>query len=330
MIRISNLAVAIVTAAMALSATPGNAAMTPEVKCEVGQLKATASYASCRLKTEAKALSDMVTPDFTRCEEKFNTKFPKYEENAGPLVCLSEGDLGEVRGLSDDYESQVALILGGGTLPTAQCGDGIVDLGEACDVGDLDGETCATQGFFNGTLLCEPGCTFDTSGCNATRFEDIGTTILDHQTGLEWEKKDSLGGGANLANAHDADNTYTWTTGMGGTTQSGTLYSDFLVKLNGTVDDPTKTTLNCFAGHCDWRIPTVDELKSILNAGCGAAPCIVDPVLLPNPSGQYWTNSTRAAAITGAYVITFAVSATPITADFKTALHFARGVRTQP
>ena len=196
-------------------------------------------------------------------------------------------------------------------------------------MGNLDGETCATQSFFNGTLACAPGCAFDTSACNATRFEDIGNTILDHQTGLEWEQKDSLGGGVNLANAHDADNTYTWAVAGSSTTQSGTLFSDFLVKLNGTVVDATKTTTGCFENHCDWRIPTVDELKSI-QTPCGSAPCVIDPLLLPSASGRYWTNSTNPSSATGAYFVEFLNPGTLIASDFKTAVHFARAVRTRP
>ncbi|MFN2427715.1 MAG: hypothetical protein ABR587_14860 [Candidatus Binatia bacterium] len=74
----------------------------------------------------------------------------------------------------------------------------------------------------------------------------------------------------------------------------------------------------------------MDELKGLMVPGCGAAPCIVDPIFLPNPSSLYWTNSTRAAAPTGAYYVNFAVTATPIAGDFKTAAHFARAVRTMP
>jgi len=314
---------------LTVSASAARAALAPDIRCEVGQLKTTATYASCRLKTEAKALSKMLTPDFTKCEDKFNTKFPKYEVQAGPTICPSEGDVAEIRGISDDYATTVALLLAGGSLPTSACGDGTVDLGEQCDVGNLDGETCATQGFFNGTLACGPGCTFVTSDCNLTRFEDNGGTVLDHQTGLEWEKKDSLGGGVNLANPHDADNLYTWAVAGSPTTQSGALFSDFLVKLNGTVVDATKTTTGCFENHCDWRIPTVDELKSI-QTPCGSAPCVIDALLLPNASGRYWSNSTNPLAATGAYFVEFLNPGTLIASDFKSAVHFARAVRTQP
>lgn len=319
----------VMTLAMTLSVTEARAALAPDIRCEVGQLQATAAYASCRLKTEAKALSRMLTPDFTRCEDKFDSKFPKYEDQAGPGICPSEGGAAEIRGTTDDYSSTIALLLAGGVLPTTACGDGTVELGEDCDAGNVNGETCSTQGFFDGTLVCSPGCDFDTSACNATRFEDIGNTILDHQTGLEWEKKDSLGGGANLANAHDADNTYIWAVAGSPTTQSGTLFSDFLNRLNGMVVDASKTTMGCFENRCDWRIPTVDELKSI-QVPCGSAPCLADPLLLPNASGRYWTNSTNPSSATGAYFVEFLNPGTLIASDFKSAGHFARAVRTAP
>ena len=49
------------------------------------------------------------------------------------------------------------------------CGDGLVDVGEVCDVGpplNLDGETCNALGFPGGTLRCAMDClSFDTAQC---------------------------------------------------------------------------------------------------------------------------------------------------------------------
>ena len=46
------------------------------------------------------------------------------------------------------------------------CGDGVLDMDEVCDMMDLGGETCVSQGFDSGTLGCEANCNaFDTSGC---------------------------------------------------------------------------------------------------------------------------------------------------------------------
>ena len=45
------------------------------------------------------------------------------------------------------------------------CGDGLIQPGEECDLTNLGGETCVSQGFGGGTLACLPICLFDTSGC---------------------------------------------------------------------------------------------------------------------------------------------------------------------
>jgi hypothetical protein len=54
------------------------------------------------------------------------------------------------------------------TCQAAVCGDGVTNAAEVCDGGDLDGATCASQGFAgNGTLSCQAGClAFNTAGCN--------------------------------------------------------------------------------------------------------------------------------------------------------------------
>jgi hypothetical protein len=309
------------------------ASLSDEDKCEVSKLKTVASYASCRLKADAAAISKSLTVDYSKCVEKIDSKFPTIETNAEG-ACNPNGNLVEIRDLTDEYEEMVAFLLSGVTTttttttttlppPTGECGDGFIDAGEDCDVGNLNSNTCATEGFFNGTLACNPGCTLDTSGCNATRFEDNGLTVLDHQLNLEWEKKGSQNGAANLADPHDADNTYTWA--ASGSVQSGTLYSDFLFKLNGVVDHATTTTSLCFAAHCDWRVPTIDELKSITVACGGGGPCVADALFLPTRSGHYWSNSTRASLTTGAYFVEFTTGVAA--SDLKTASKFARAVR---
>ena len=47
----------------------------------------------------------------------------------------------------------------------AVCGDGRVELGEACDGVNLQDLTCSDLGFTGGTLACRSDCTFDLSGC---------------------------------------------------------------------------------------------------------------------------------------------------------------------
>ena len=118
--------------------------------------------------------------------------------------------------------------------------------------------------------------------CDTTRFTDNGTTVTDNLTGLQWEKKQNLDGTANPGDRHDADNTYTWS--ASGTAADGTAFTDFLVTLNGG---------GCFAGQCDWRLPTFYELQTILSEAypCTTSPCI-DPVFGPTVPDFYWSGTT--------------------------------------
>ncbi|MEZ4451295.1 MAG: hypothetical protein R3B09_17580 [Nannocystaceae bacterium] len=45
------------------------------------------------------------------------------------------------------------------------CGDGVRDFGEECDGDDLVGKDCQAFGWDDGTLACNPDCTFFTDAC---------------------------------------------------------------------------------------------------------------------------------------------------------------------
>ncbi len=57
------------------------------------------------------------------------------------------------------------------------CGDGILDVGEACDGDDFGGVTCESLGLGTGTLACNGDCTLDTSGCE--QHPACGNGILE-------------------------------------------------------------------------------------------------------------------------------------------------------
>jgi len=146
----------------------------------------------------------------------------------------------------------------------------------------------------------------------ATRFEDCGDgTVADHQTGLNWEKKTGeVGAGVNCSvvacpNLHDVNNGWTWSDS--GTLPDGGIFEEFLLNLNdatfGVAQTASEVT-GCFAGHCDWRLPTIGELRTILigsdaspgqNSSCVSAPC-VDPDFTaqagPTFPGRYWSASS--------------------------------------
>ena len=96
--------------------------------------------------------------------------------------------------------------------------------------------------------------------CDNERYDpSVLGTVTDRLTGLQWEQK------TDDASIHDTDDRYTWTAGT--TAADGTAFTSFVATLNSG---------GCFAGQCDWRLPTRGELQTILMEGypCSAYPCI--------------------------------------------------------
>jgi len=152
------------------------------------------------------------------------------------------------------------------------------------------------------------------------RFVDNGDgTITDVYTGLMWEQKT-----ADLS-VHDRDNVFTWS--ATGTAPDGTAYTSFLAVLNGTSADGNIIT-GCFAGHCDWRLPTSVELQTILLAPfpCGTNPCI-DPVFGSAQSAvqDYFSATTYGGDPSYAWAVEFSDGFA--TAPRKTLAWFVRAVR---
>jgi hypothetical protein len=177
------------------------------------------------------------------------------------------------------------------------------------------------------------GCTSPTpylviSGGNTAcqpQFVDNGDgTVTDNQTGLMWEQHHN-----NLMN-QGVGLTFAWTSS--GTAADGVLYTGFLAALNrdatpNGLDHPSSDTTGCLANHCDWRIPTLEELKSILltqTGHCATSPCI-DPAFGPTGPYIYWSSTTVNGLEVSAYGVDFGSG--NIFWNPKTTLNCARAVR---
>jgi len=123
---------------------------------------------------------------------------------------------------------------------------------------------------------------FPSTSCAAARLIDNGDgSVEDNLTGLQWEKKDNRDRIPNPADPHDADNRFTFS--VTGTAADGSVFTSFLSSLNKS----------CFAHHCDWRLPTLAELLTILDPHQGQCagnkgPCI-DHIFGPTHSAPFWS-----------------------------------------
>jgi hypothetical protein len=163
----------------------------------------------------------------------------------------------------------------------------------------------------NGVLACQP------------RYVQNGdATVTDNTTGLVWETKQDCGA-VDLTNPHCVENGYNW----GSPGPTGTLYTNFLPALNLDVSSGGSTV--CFANHCDWRIPTVVELKSIISAPdptCTTSPCI-DPAFGPTQAFVYWSSSSEVVIYAFAWGVNFNNGSTVNGVDKSHNLLSARAVR---
>lgn len=138
---------------------------------------------------------------------------------------------------------------------------------------DLEGLPCTAPGGGAGTVaVLFLGGQGATVACATGRFIDLGATVYDTQTGLQWEKK-VAGSGC----VHCVDDTYNWCQATGIASGCAVVPPSWIARVNDQV----------FAGHTDWRVPTSAELLTIVDCGAGA-PCI-DPVFGPTASAFYWS-----------------------------------------
>lgn len=220
--------------------------------------------------------------------------------------CVGDNNNGGSVTIDELIQGVIAALEGCETAPCqtdvfpieVDCGNGEIDLGEDCDFGNLGREDCVSQGFAGGRLECAPGCTFDTRGCTPIRFTDNGDgTVSDQTTGLMWTQHTVDCGEAPspLCERLFVDRGYRWSTEGDAEPGSadGSAFTELLSTLNRCASADGLALSGGLAGHCDWRLPTVRELQTILLEPhpCSIFPCI-DPIFGSINSGRYWSVTT--------------------------------------
>ena len=124
------------------------------------------------------------------------------------------------------------------------------------------------------------------------------------------------------------------------TAPNGTAFTSFLNTLNGgatgvgnraSSDGSTQT--GGFNNHCDWRLPTIAELQTIIDAsqgfcGGGSGACI-DPTFGPTAAfadnSFYWSSTTDAGIPSRVWGVGFGNGSVGVSE--KNGLGFVRAVR---
>lgn len=204
------------------------------------------------------------------------------------------------------------------------CGDTLVESGESCDTNNLNGKTCATEGFTTGTLSCTASCTFNTTSCTLaqntggggggssnTSVKSGGQVVL---TGRAYPRsKITVLKDAQVVLTTIADDNATFQVGVQNLSAGSFLFSVFSEDIKGIRSSlftfPVSITKNALTKIDNIFIaPTIATDKSTVRKGdpiviFGQSTPKAEVTLEVNSENQFFTKSL--ADTVGAYLTTF-------------------------
>ena len=162
----------------------------------------------------------------------------------------------------------------------------------------------------------------DAQGNDLPNTANSWVMVRDNVTGLIWENKRDMDGNIfSYSNTHDADNSYTWydsnpdtNGGDAGNPGDGRDTEDFIHALNS----------DNFGGFSDWRLPTTEELLSIVDYE--RYDPSIDTTYFPNTKlWYYWSSTTKVRFVDRAWRVSFEDGGDDW--DYKRNSRYVRAVR---